>query len=461
MANDNINQYNWPVLHRYPWNEVDFGNWDAAQRQTYGGMFEGTFNKAVLKGFGFQGATGLSVGVNPGYAVSASGCFMAISGVAPVATVTVPVPTGSNTVRHLVVARPLLTPVNYIQSPTIAGVQVPLNVDYATQVVLIPGTQGAAADYPFAATGANDVVLFGISVDPGASTISTPNIDMMIRDSLGRHTEFQQYQGLNDDRCRPYRSTPNIVGIKPSQLFGNLPTLFLYVNSTIAASYPQSGGAFVQQDSYYNFLTGAVSGGDGLTSNFTPTIPSAGDYIVARVGLTTANKINIVYGTQGTKAQCVTGILNQLTTGAGSISITKQVMPICYVILGSQDGSTLSSLDVIDARSTLSFDSGAAASNQVITSVNAAMSPYTMTGLEQAIEINATAGPVVIICPSLAANEGFSYSLDRIDGVVANAVTLETAGGDTIADPVYTTAYPFDQFESKTLFAGSTKWKLR
>lgn len=99
-------------------------------------------------------------------------------------------------------------------------------------------------------------------------------------------------------------------------------------------------------------------------------------------------------------------------------------------------------------------------STQAITTVTGPTT-YTITGTEQVLSVDASAGAVTINLPDLATFVGHSYAIDRIDGTVANAVSVVCAGSDTLAEPVYTTTYPFDQYESHSFFAGSTKWKVR
>jgi hypothetical protein len=94
------------------------------------------------------------------------------------------------------------------------------------------------------------------------------------------------------------------------------------------------------------------------------------------------------------------------------------------------------------------------------TVVTFADSPYTMTGLEKHIEIDATAGDIVITLPDLASFKGVNYPFDRVDGI-NRTVIIQRAGADTFAEPVLTTTIPMDVYQSQDIFAGTTKWKVR
>jgi hypothetical protein len=145
-------------------------------------------------------------------------------------------------------------------------------------------------------------------------------------------------------------------------LFGpSKPNAFTFVIPGQASAFPRASGAFATGDTFLNFQTGAVSGADTTSSAFTPTIPTAGNCIVATVVLDSADLLHVYYGTLGTRAQCAAGIANQQNTGsAGNVSATtvsSNNFPIAFVLLSSKDGANITECDVFDARSIFAFPS--------------------------------------------------------------------------------------------------------
>ncbi len=352
MANDLIKFFNF--YRRYKWRAEDFYDWQTAHLETLGGVAQGTYGAAVLQGFGFDAATGLSISVTPGFAVGPTGYFLCAN---EESDLTLAAPTGAGQgVRHLIVARPNIVQTDYIPSPTVPFSSVPLRQGFYTEVTVIPGTPGAVPEYNYGATGQGDVILFGVRLDPGASTVVSANVDMDVRDALGKNSDFQENTGRFDDRCRPYRSGAVTLGVKPSQLFGDLPRAFLYVSKTVASTFPNDGsGDFNTADSFYNMQTGVVTGGDAATPDFTPTIPSAGKYVIASIGLQSDNTIRVDYGTEGTLAQCIDALINQTATGPGGVTVPNDAYRIAAVLVGSQNGTTVSAIDVYDMRAGFTF----------------------------------------------------------------------------------------------------------
>lgn len=434
MANDQIEFFNYK--RRYKWRASDFQDFQTGMLDTIGGAFEGAFNKVALGGFNFESAIGANMMVAPGIAIGPTGYLMALN---TESSLTVPLPaTGTSGARHLVVARPLIYETDFINSPTVPFETFPLRVGFFSQVAVIAGTPSLQPDYPYGATGPNDVILFGVRLPPGATQVNLENVDMSIRDLPGKNSNFQQNQGLYDDRCRPYRSSPILVGIKPSQIVhADLQRAFLYVNKVTAAIYPKDGsGKFTPLDSFYNFATGTVTGGDASSPAFTAVIPAAGSFVVARISLSTGNQIGVNYGTAGTFAQCLDGIVNQRTAGAGSVNIQQSRYPIANVIVGSVDGINITSLDVMDARSTFSFggpDTGG--STTVVTKdvdYQIAAGDSLIRGNPiHAVDINLTA-------PDAIANPGIEFTVNKIDAS-ANLVKVVFLGGQSVAG---LTTYP-------------------
>lgn len=420
-ANNSPMSFNF--YRRYKWRAADFLNLQKFVTDIVNGVTEGLVGRAVLRGFEYVSSTGLNVTVDAGYGVSSSGFFMCQT---PQSVVSCPAPAGVNMgVRHLVCLTPVVVESNYITNPVTPFQSVPLNNLYESQVVVYPGTSALEPDYPYASTGPNDVVLFGIALPPSGTTVSVEMIDENIRDRLGVLSELNQNVATRDDRCRPYRYSYNTLGIKPSQVYGGKTRGFTYVSQTAASIYPVTGGVFTQADSFYNFKTGAITGGDALSTPFTPTIPSAGNFILARVALNSSNSIQVTYGNQGTKAQCYTnGVVNQLQTGSGSVNPVAGTFAIAFVILGSADGTNITSMDVIDARAGFNYGAQPASSPTVQTK----SSNYNIQTSDSLIRMSGTSTATL---PDATTCTGSSFTIKNVDGS-GNTVTVATTSSQTI-----------------------------
>jgi hypothetical protein len=342
MANANIDLYNF--YRRYRWTETDFEGWQTGMVDLSRGMFEGLFGGGVLQGYEVTSGAGLSVNVAAGLAAGPSGYFNVTD-----ATSNVSIASATGTIRRdLIVVRPSLVDGNYITEPTNPLASVPLTTAQESTIVVIQGVESNSPTYP--ATEANDVVLAGVRVKLGQASIATTDLDFEVRDVLGRNSNFQQDAGRFDDRLRPYISSNTTLGIKPSQLGSPFARVFTYVNRTRPSIFPKSGSSFVNADTFVNFQTGAITGGDATTPDFTPTIPTAGNSINCTVAIDTNDQISITYGTQGTRAQCLAGIINQPQSGAGSVLVTSNTKPVAFVTITSQNGSTVNEIEIADAR---------------------------------------------------------------------------------------------------------------
>lgn len=351
MAGDSIPLYNF--YRRYLWNETDFTNWQEGMVEEARGVFEGMVAASVLSGYDIapSGAT-LAVTVQPGIASGPSGYMHVVKSVS---LASMQAADATNPRRDLVVLRQLLTPDTAIQRPTAPYDSVYLRTLQQTQVVVIAGTAAATPVYPSAQ--ANDVVLAGVRVAPTATSFATTDLDFSVRDTPGKHTKFQEAQAKYDRRLRPYLSSSQVLSIKPSQLFeGANWRSFIYVSSSVASRFPQDGTGKIQDvDATVNFQTGVIAGGDAISPDFTPHVPTAGNCVVVTVALNTDDTLNIQYGTTGTRAQCFAAIYNQTQAGAGAIVAPVNSMPIAYVVVSSKDGTNVTELDLVDARTPFSF----------------------------------------------------------------------------------------------------------
>lgn len=352
MANAAVALYNF--YFRYKWSDVDFTAWQSGLVDTVHGAMEGGFGASVVQGGAITPGAGLTINVANFIAVGPTGYLHVLN---TPAVVNISAANVTNPRRDLIVARPNSVGASAITRPTIPFDTVNLQQLQETQIVVIAGTAAASPVYP--AAGSDDVVLAGLRVAPSAASFAQTDIDMFVRDIAGKHTNFQQQQSKYDDRCRPYASSSNTLGIKPSQLFeaNGQGRAFTYVASSVASRFPQSSANVISSsDATLNFQTGVVAGGDNITPDFTPQIPTAGNCIVAAVALNANDTLNIQFGVVGTRAQCFAAIYNQTQGGgAGSIVAPTNSYPIAYVVLSSKDGSTITELDVMDARTPFAF----------------------------------------------------------------------------------------------------------
>jgi hypothetical protein len=352
MASATVPLYNF--YFRYKWSDVDFAGWQTGMVDTVHGALEGGFGAAVMKGLAVTPGSGMHINVSVGIAIGPTG-YLHVLG-AP-AVVSIATADATNPRRDFIVARPLSVDDTFITRPTLPFDSVPLKKLQETQILAIAGTAAATPAYP--SIGSDDVILAAVRVAPSASSFAQTDINMHIRDIAGKYNNFQQSQARFDDRLRPFVSTNQILGIKPSQLFeaDGFNRGFTYVSSSVASRFPQNGASQITDaDTLVNFQSGAVTGGDAITPDFTPTIPSAGNCIVAAVSLNTNDTLNIQYGVTGTRAQCFAAVYNQTQGGgAGSIVAPTNSMPICYAMLSSKDGSNITELELLDARTPFAF----------------------------------------------------------------------------------------------------------
>lgn len=345
--------YNW--YKRYKVLAADMTELQSQLLDRPSGMMEGIFAGSILSGLEAATTGGMSVQVNTGLAVGPTGFFHVVDSIT---TVNLTAPTGSNPARSLIVARPSLTDSDYITNPTNPFDTVPLRTTLGSAITLLPGTAASSPSYP--GTESNDVVICGVRTYPGQTSITVADIDLTVRDNVAKNSSGLQNAAQFDDRLRPYRLTNQILGVRPSQLSGSNQKQFKASSNNRGAIFPKTpAGAFNANDTFLNFQTGAVTGGDGATGSFTPSIPSAGNCIVATVLLTANNTLSVSYGTAGTRTQCVTGILNQTASGAGSVSIPTTGQPIAFVIVTSSNGTTVTEIDFFDARGILQGGGGA------------------------------------------------------------------------------------------------------
>lgn len=111
------------------------------------------------------------------------------------------------------------------------------------------------------------------------------------------------------------------------------PTLFPKSSS---GNYSGGGTVFI------DFQTGAITGKDESSPNFTTQIPSSGQHIACTAALNRSSELVLFYGTQGTLTQVQNGVLSGNLTYLGNQPI--DTLKVFTVILTSTNGVNLSSI---------------------------------------------------------------------------------------------------------------------
>lgn len=330
---------------RYKVRAQDMNDFQDAMVEVARGLGEGGFGSVVLDGMEVAPVSGMLVAVSGGITTGPSGYLGVSDGV----FLDCSAASGTSMPRRsIIVARPNLVDTDLINSPTAPFTQVPLRQEQDISIVLIEGTPAQSPEYP--AKLANDVVLAGIRMPASGVTLSTDVIDFEARECVGASSLIHKNQVHYDDRLMPTRGSATVMRVKPSQTVGSGPIGLSYPGRSIPSIFPKSAGAFNPADTLIDFGTGAITGGDETTSDFTPTIPTAENSIICEVSLLEDDTLSFRYGTQGTRAQCLTAIRNQTRDGsAGSLSSAGFSFPIAYAVVNSHGGA-ISDIDVIDAR---------------------------------------------------------------------------------------------------------------
>lgn len=348
MPSSLINFFNF--YSRYLWNKDDFAEWQDGQVDSYRGSFEGLTGGAIVSGLKVTQVSGNQIRVSSGIALGVNGSLMYLDADYDV-TLSAPV---SDAERTLIVLRPLETANTLIDDPVNPGSTVYLKEQQSCEVIIVRGTASASPVYP--SKGTNDVILAGVRVKTSGTIDGNWDFDYSIREILGRNRTSQRVdQSLYDDRLRPYRSAAVSISIKPS-ISGYPgsggdsanPIAFTHISNRFPSLFPRTAGnAFNFADTVLNMATGAITGGDGLSPDFTPATVSAADRY--RVGLIQIGTDDILYvkfhTADSTSKSAAFGLIFDATLTPDS-----GYKLICYFVLYSQAGSVWQDLDIIDAR---------------------------------------------------------------------------------------------------------------
>lgn len=348
MANPSSNFFYW--YRRYKVRAADMNNFQTALSDGPRGTSEGLLGAAVLKGGSVTPAGGMVVDISETIATAATGYLSVVN---VVTALDLTPATANLPTRSLIVITAEPTDANFITSPTDPFTSVPLNSLQQAGIVLLPGTPSANPDYP--AKGPNDVILCGVKLLPGVTGIDPSMLDFEVRDSVGVNSLIAQNQVRFDDRLRPYRASPTVVGIKPSQTVSGA-VGFSFPGKSTPSVFPLTGGVYTPEDTFVDFSTGLISGGDDTSVGFAPPAISAGNSVVCIVQLTTNDTLAFKFGIDGTYDQCLAAMVNQTTSGPGSLpTVTNSI--ISYVIITAY-GGVISDVQVFDARGFLGGGGG-------------------------------------------------------------------------------------------------------
>lgn len=361
---------------RYNWLAADFTAFQKSLVAAQRGVMEGLAGASILEGFAVSLTGGLNLQASSGIAVGASGYLDVVNTVTNL-SLTAP---SAGSQRNLVVVRP-----NVVQGTLISDPVSPNQTDVLTTiqeavVVVLAGIAANSPVYPTPAAG--DTVLYGVRTTVGQTILAEDDVDLAVRDVIGKNSDLSQNLGRYDDRLRAYIFSAAVIGIKPSQLESPHPRAFTNVTSDGPSIFPKSsGGAYngAAGDSFVNLTTGAITGADQASSAITPVIPAAGLARVACISLKSDDTIAVAYGAlDGTRAQCLAGIKSQTGSGAGSVSITANTKPLCFVIVFSADGINVTESEIFDARGAAMTGAGGLLTTDVTTANRTIVSGTTL-----------------------------------------------------------------------------------
>lgn len=326
---------------RYKWTAQNFTDFQEAvmdmSRSAEGGSFQG----AVVKGLEIEPGTGLSLNHGGGMAMSASG-YLSVMDSGDSVDIDAP---ASDLRRSLIVIRPKLNLNNEITKPTSPFEQVFLNVNQDAEIIVIDGTDSANPEYPTKES--EDVILCGVRLSVGQTTIGDNDLDFSIREIIGKNGHMHQRVINGDMRLMPYRDSAKVLGISPAQLVGEGPRSFAFARKGTLSIYPtDSNGDCSELPALLNFETGEVSGGDEQSNDFTPVIPSGNNSLIAAVFITNQDTVDVVFGGEYSRDDCFNAVRSQWED---VVPYTPFGNVIAYVILNSVSGS-LADIDVIDVR---------------------------------------------------------------------------------------------------------------
>jgi len=168
MALADIRQFLFYI--KYLWGPTDFQNMQLWLQSEYRGLAEGGFGGSILSGLLCTPAGGMVVNVADGLACAPDGRLIVFAA----ASATVATPAG-NPALSLIILRPKLTDANNIPEPANPANTVPLHQQFQYDLLVLNGTPAATPAYP--ATQANDVILMGISLTSGQSSIAATDFE--------------------------------------------------------------------------------------------------------------------------------------------------------------------------------------------------------------------------------------------------------------------------------------------
>lgn len=257
MALSDIRIFQW--YQKYIVKAADMTNLQIWLRGMFEGMSEGAFGGAVLQGLKPSISSGLTVSLDAGIAVSPTGRIMVITA----ATSTFASPAGSPA-KSLVVARPKLTDMTQIPEPINPTNQVYLYKKFEYDLIVINGTPAANPAYP--SVQAEDVIVCGVTLAAGQTTLTLSDIDFgkidrprkrsskvlkVLADYTGDGSEEIVEIDASAGSAVFYPVSPELV---PGQTFTFVKT-DSSSNVVAVSGYEMSGQLSVEMDSQWQSLT--------------------------------------------------------------------------------------------------------------------------------------------------------------------------------------------------------------
>lgn len=169
MASTDIREF--LFYFKYLWSPADFLNLQTWLQETTAGIAEGAFGASVLSGLLPTPGGGLNVSIAAGISVGDTGQLM-VNGSATPTPFTAPLGAPK---KSLLVMRPTITPTTVIPQPDNPSNNVPLHQILGFIFVVIDGVESVTPVYPSKAAG--DVIVCGVGLTPGQSTIAASDID--------------------------------------------------------------------------------------------------------------------------------------------------------------------------------------------------------------------------------------------------------------------------------------------
>lgn len=170
MLNTDIRKYTW--YSQYIVQPADLTGLQEYIRASIESSLEGLSGASIVSGLRMTNVGGMTLECSEGGALSPAGRLMVLGSPGQVTLGSDP----SLPRRSLVILRPTATVVSQIVNPTAPPTLVTFQERFDATLVVIPGTPAASPAYP--SKQANDVVIMGLLIPAGASSLSVTNFEL-------------------------------------------------------------------------------------------------------------------------------------------------------------------------------------------------------------------------------------------------------------------------------------------